>query len=68
MNSGVQDPNTTEQMSDIPMESPEKLEKGKGKSMATEQDPMEDDEDESEEDEEVTLNVHLQSEPLLTEQ
>ena len=49
----MQDSSATNQMStDTPMDSPEKLEKGKGK-MAAEQDPMEDDEDESEEDEEV---------------
>ena len=53
MNNGVQDPNTADQMSDTPMDSPEKLEKGKGKMAAPAQDPMDDDEDESEEDEEV---------------
>ena len=50
MNNGVQDPNA--EQSDVPMQSPEKLEKGKNK-MPVEQDAMDDDEDESEEDEEV---------------
>ena len=54
MSNEVQDPNSTEQMSDTPMESPEKLDKGKGKSATMQQDPMEEDEDESEEDEEVS--------------
>lgn len=40
------------------MESPEKLDKGKGKAAAMEQDPMDDEEDESEEDEEV-CTTHL---------
>lgn len=52
MSNEVTEP-TADQMSDTPMESPEKLDKGKGKAAAMEQDPMDDDEDESEEDEEV---------------
>lgn len=53
MSNEVTDPTTADQMSDTPMDSPEKLGKGKGKMAAMEQDPMDDDEDESEEDEEV---------------
>ena len=58
MTNEVQDPNSVDQMSDTPMESPEKLEKGKGKVAAMEQDPMEDSEDESEEDEAVSLTYN----------
>ena len=46
---------TADQMSDTPMDSPAKLEKGKGKMPLTEQDPMGDD-DSSEEDTEVYLS------------
>lgn len=55
MADGVQEQNVTEQTSttDTSMETPEKLDKGKGK-MAAEQDVMDEDEDESEEDEEVS--------------
>ena len=52
MSNEVTDP-TGDQMSDTPMESPEKLDKGKGKAAVTAEDAMDDDEDESEEDEEV---------------
>ena len=52
MSNEVTDP-TADHMSDTPMESPEKLDKGKGKAAPMEEDLMEDDEDESEEDEEV---------------
>jgi hypothetical protein len=56
MANGVEEQNVTEQTStnDTPMESAEKLDKGKGK-MAAEQDVMEEDDDESEEDEEVSF-------------
>ncbi|KAK3719685.1 Histone H2A.Z-specific chaperone CHZ1 [Vermiconidia calcicola] len=51
---GIQEPNSTEQMSmDTPMDSPEKLEKGKGKVAAMTEDPMDDDDDESAEDTEA---------------
>lgn len=52
MSNEITDPTTADQMSDTPMDTPEK---GKGKMAAMEQDPMDDDEDESEEDEEVRL-------------
>ena len=56
MNNGIEDPAATEQKgADIPMDSPDKLEKGKGK-MALPADLMdEDDSEESEEDEEVSI-------------
>jgi hypothetical protein len=52
MSNGVTD-QTADNMSDVAMESPEKLDKGKGKAAAMEQDPMDDEEGSSEEDEEV---------------
>lgn len=54
MSNSVQDPSATEaaKTADTPMNTQEKLEKGKGK--AAEQDPMdEDDDDDDEEEEEV---------------
>lgn len=53
MSNEVTDTTTADQMSDTPMESPEKLEKGKGKMPVTAHDGMDDDEDSSEEDTEV---------------
>ena len=57
MSNSAQDPSATEatKAADTPMDTPEKLEKGKGKA-AAEQDPMdEDDEDDEEEEEEVSI-------------
>ena len=57
MSNEVQNPDTADQMSDTPMESPEK---GKGKIPIVAHHPMEhdamDDDDSSEEDEEVSFN------------
>lgn len=55
MTNEVQDANGTDTMSDTPMESPEKLEKGKGKSATFEEDPMEESEEDSEDDEAVSF-------------
>ena len=66
MNNSVHDPNSADQMSDTPMDSPEKLEKGKGKTAAMEQDPMEDTEDDSEGDEAVSFNNRSINERSLT--
>ena len=66
MTNEVQDPNGTDHMSDTPMDSPEKLEKGKGKIAAMEQDPMEDSEEDSEEDEAVSSTNRSLIERSLT--
>ena len=54
MSNEVTDTTTADQMSDTPMDSPEKLEKGKGKMpILAAHDGMDDEEDSSEDDTEV---------------
>ena len=62
MSNEVTDP-TADQMSDTPMESPEKLDKGKGKQILAEQDPMEDDDETSDSEEEVHILHHNLHQP-----